>query len=129
MNLLVKQVAACVVAVGAGLALAAPAAAEPPSGTYTATVIEAPPIISQLMGETSPAVFTPCGVDCVHIKLGNRDSFQSDLRLQGNAWIGTRITPDGSETCTFSLDATSMVLTDTCPIYGGALRRSLTKNG
>jgi hypothetical protein len=129
MKSVVAGLTVCIAVVGAGLASAAPASAEPPNGSYTATVTEAPPIIGTMVGETSTATFTPCGQDCIHLQLGNRDSFQSDLHLQGTVWTGTRVTPDGQEVCTFSLDTNSMVLTDVCPIFGGALRRSLTKNG
>lgn len=125
---IVSRAGACVAVVGVGLAFAAPASAEAPSGTYTTTVTEAPPIVSALVGESSPATFTSCGPDCVHLELGERDSFRGDLHLQGNSWVGTRTTRDGA-VCTWSVDSISMVLTDECPIFGGSVRRSLTKIG
>lgn len=132
MKMFVRGSAVGVVLVSAAVGLAIPASAEPPSGAYTATVISSSnPMVGMNGGDTVPATLTPCGPDCTHIQLGARDSFQSDLRLQGNTWTGTRIAGrDGTGgTCTFTLDNSSLVLTDDCPATPSIIQYQLTKNG
>ncbi len=116
----------------AAIGWASPVSAQPLSGTYDAAVTALPPnpALSDMMGLTVPATFTDCGPDCMHLQLGERDSFQSDLRLQtDDTWTGTRTTRDG-DICTFVLDAAALTMTDECPIYGGGtINYKLTKAG
>ncbi|WP_083409208.1 hypothetical protein [Mycolicibacterium rutilum] len=90
-------------AVAASLALANTAAAEPLSGSYTATIGN-PPM-------TQTWVFTPCGPDCTSLDMGGGAPIK-EMRLQGSTWSWTQ-TSDGIP-CTTSIDAGSLAGSTGC---------------
>ncbi|WP_156744167.1 hypothetical protein [Mycobacterium sp. 1164985.4] len=124
-----RGLAVGIVVTGAAIGLAGPASAEPPSGSYTATVTTGNPAIDLNVGDTVPLIFTPCGADCTHLQLGAIEAFQSDLHWQGDTWIGTRTTETGDHVCTYSMNSDISVLTSDCPGYRSAIVYGLTKNG
>jgi hypothetical protein len=107
------------VAVAVGLAFHA--AAEPPVGRYTATVIDEASG-QELPGQTTILVFNPCGSGCTRV-LSPTGTF--DLHLQDSAWSGDAQSADG-QTCTHTVNA-RLVWTHSCT--GPAIRAQLTKSG
>ena len=77
------------------------------------------------VGASGLATLAPCGTGCMHVQLGEKGS---DLLLQGNNWTGT-YGGMGFGTCTFTLDNSSLVLTEDCPDLFITARYQLTKNG
>jgi hypothetical protein len=124
MKVLTRGLAVAAVLSGAAVGLAGPAAAEPLSGDYAATVIDGGGRLA--VGKSGPAALTPCGTDCTHLQLGPQKG--SDLHLQGNNWTGTYVLT-ASATCTFALDNNSLVLAEDCPDIAVYPRYQLTKNG
>jgi hypothetical protein len=89
------------VAATAAVALAAPASAEPLSGTYTQTITDNGGRISVKTGVPTPWILTPCGPDCTHIQQID-NPWDADIHLQGNTWSGTLI--EGRRTISFDKD-------------------------
>jgi hypothetical protein len=110
-------------AVAVGLAFHA--AAEPPIGRYTATMID-DSSGREVPGETSTLTFKACGPECTHV-LGPAGAF--DLRLQDGAWTGKTTTADG-QSCTATVDA-KLVWSQSCTgsAVGPAVRAQLRKSG
>jgi hypothetical protein len=106
MIIIARGLAAGAVLAGAAVGLASPASAEPPSGEYTATVIDG---LKLSAGKSEPATLTQCGADCTHLQLGQ---IGSDLHPQGDSWSGAFNAGYGD--CTFTVDNTSLVLTEQC---------------
>lgn len=106
-------------AVAVGLAFHA--AAEPPIGRYTATVIDDSSGL-ELPGQTTTLTFKACGPDCAHV-LSPAGTF--DLHLQDGSWTGKAQTRDG-QSCTDTVDA-KLVWTQSCA--GPAVRAQLKKSG
>lgn len=105
----------------ASVGLAYHAAAEPPMGRYTATVIDE--ASGQLLPDrTTTLVFQGCGSGCTHV-VSPIEEFE--LRQQETVWAGSALTAKG-EACTHSLDA-RLVWTRACT--GPAERAQLTKSG
>jgi hypothetical protein len=117
-GLAVGAVLAC-----AAVGLAGPASAEPLSGDYTSSLIDAGPVVVR-PGNATPVTFTPCGPDCTHYATQN---IGYDLHLQGTTWTGTFPGKTGSM-CTATLDNNSLEETSTCE-GGTPLVFQLTKNG
>ena len=105
---------------GAAVGLAGVASADPPSGSYTGTMIDGAGIRKN--GSTAPATLTPCGPDCTHIVMG---SGSQDLHLQGNAYTGSWV--ESGVACSGSLDSGSLVYSYQCG--GKTMVIGLTKNG
>lgn len=124
-----RGLTAGIVLAGTAIGLAHPASAEAPNGSYTATVTTGNPAIDLNVGDTVPVTFTPCGPDCAHLRLGTIEAFQSDLRLRGDTWTGTRTTETGEHVCTYTLDGNVSVLTSECPGYRSTIVYALTGNG
>ena len=107
--------------VAAAVGLAFHAAAEPPVGRYTATVIDASG--HEIPAKTTTLVFHPCGSGCTSV-LSPDGKFE--LHLQGGStWSGDDRTA-GGQTCADTLSA-RLVWTRTCA--GPAIRAQLTKSG
>jgi hypothetical protein len=113
--------AAGVVLAGTAVGLAVPASAEAPSGSYTATTIEGGMVMQP--GSTMNWSLTPCGPDCTRIEPNPPNPKTFDLHPQGNSWTGV----DGAG-CAVTLDSTSLLVTEVCPVLGN-LSFQLTKNG
>lgn len=81
-----RMAVAGAVAIGAAVALAGPAGAEPVSGDYTFTVTEAegkngyPPAFE--VGEQGHWTVVPCGPECLNIR-------GEEFHLVDNAWTGS----------------------------------------
>jgi hypothetical protein len=111
------------VMVGAtSVALANPAAADPPNGSYTYTNLTYPNIPHW------EVLLTPCGTDCTHWKYVQNGG-EWDFHLQGNRWVKV-----GDPTFSFdkdSLDGTQKDLPgpNPSPDFTGTQRFVLTKNG
>lgn len=118
-----STVAVVGVALSTAIALASPASAEQLSGTYTATVTDGGQLIGP--GATKTAIFTPCGPDCLNLQM---NPGVSDLHLQGNIWAGTYDLP-GVGTCSYTLDNTSLVLTEDCPSFDMHILYAVTPAG
>ena len=128
MRFRVQASAIGVVLAGAAIGFAGSASAEP-SGSYTATVTTGNPAIDLNVGDVVAVSFTPCGPACTHLQIGRIDSFQSDLALQGDTWVGTRTSNTGEHVCTYTMDSSVSVLTSDCPGYRSAIVYALSKNG
>jgi hypothetical protein len=102
----------------AAVGLSGPASADPVSGPYTATVIQGAQTYKQ--GATDNWTVSSCGPDCTHL-----DPLGMDLQRQGNAWTALW---GPSNSCTASLDNTSLVFTEACPGFPD-LVIGLSKNG
>lgn len=112
-----RALAAGVAVAGAGIALAAPSAAEPLEGSYTQTITGGLPMRA---GVTDEVVLTPCGADCTHWQVtGNPVGFE--LRLQGGQWVST----DGKT----KLDAATLQGTHAMEGFPAENTFVLTKNG
>ena len=107
--------------VAAAVGLAFHAAAEPPVGRYTATVIDAASG-QELPGQTSTLVFSPCGSGCTRV-LSPTGTFE--LHLQDSVWSGAAHTA-GGPTCTNTVNS-RLLWTHSCT--GPAIRAQLTKSG
>jgi hypothetical protein len=116
-----RGLAAAVVLTGAAVGLAGVASADPPSGSYTGTIIDGAGIKKN--GGTAPVDLTPCGSDCTQIHMGSGSP--QDLHLQGNAYTGSW-TEQGTA-CSGSLDSGSLVYSYQCG--DKTLVIGLTKNG
>ena len=106
--------------VAAAVGLAFHAAAEPPVGRYTATVIDASG--REIPAKTTTLVFHPCGSGCTSV-LSPGGTFE--LHLRGTTWSGDDQTASG-QTCADTLSA-RLVWTRTCA--GPVIRAQLTKSG
>ncbi|WIM86431.1 hypothetical protein PT015_16160 [Candidatus Mycobacterium wuenschmannii] len=111
---------AAFVAVAVGLAFHA--AAEPPLGRYTATVIDDSSGLTTPTDATETLQFNRCGAGCAHVA---STGGEFELHQQDNGWAGTSQSLDG-ETCTHTVDA-HLVWTHTCT--GPTVRAQLTKSG
>ena len=69
---------------GAAVGLAGPASAEPPDGSYDLVVTGGPFLRP---GTSFPVTMTPGGPDCT--RMVTVTGATTELRLQGNNWIGT----------------------------------------
>ena len=114
--------AVAVVVAGAGVGLAGPAAAEAPSGTYTAS-------FSNGAGSTLDYTwtFTPCGPDCTRMDQGAIGTVV-ELRLQGNTRSGSGQNREG-RTCTAAFDAASLSGDASLGCGGATFPVRLTKAG
>ena len=88
------------------------------SRPYTATVMDG--ARTYKTGSTTTWTLSPCGPDCTHL-----EPVGMDLHLQGNNWTALW---GPSNTCTASLDNSSLVFTETCP-GNPNLVVGLAKNG
>jgi hypothetical protein len=122
-----RDLAVGILVAGAAVGLASPASAEP-IGSYTATVTTGNPTIDLKVGDVVAVSFTPCGPGCAHLQIGRQDSFQSDLRLHGEKWVGSRASSTGEHICTYTMDIDVSVLTSDCPGYRSAIVYALEKN-
>lgn len=66
--------------VGAQIALAIPASADPAAGGYTGTILEAE---QYNVGDSAPFTVDPCGPDCVRVVQTGQGW---ELHRQGNIW-------------------------------------------
>ena len=66
--------------VGAQIALAIPASADPAAGAYTGTILEAE---QYNVGDSAPFTVDPCGPDCVRVVQTGQGW---ELHRQGNIW-------------------------------------------
>jgi hypothetical protein len=107
------------VAVAVGLAFHA--AAEPPVGRYTATVIDEASG-QEVPGKTTTLVFNPCGSGCTRV---SSPTGTFELHLQDSVWSGDNHMADG-ETCTHTVNA-RLIWTHSCT--GPAVRAQLKKSG
>jgi hypothetical protein len=87
------------VVAGVAVGLAAPASAEPLSGTYSAVLGNG--------GTARTWVFTPCGPGCASLEI-DPPSTSRELHQQGNTWSGTN---DG---CTTTVDSVTLAGTMGC---------------
>lgn len=111
---------------GAALGLASPASAEPPSGTYTATVTDVtaagPPPIE--IGGTMIWAMTPCGADCTHLEINPPNAKgQEDLHMQGGSWANG----GNSLGCTRTINAEATSATEVCKYW--TIQYALTRTG
>ncbi len=118
MRTITRGLATGIVLAGAAVGLASPASADPVDGSYTATMLDGGGVKKD--GSTTTFTLTSCGPDCINLNTGSGSPF--DLRRQGNVWVGP------VETCTWSLDNSSLVITRTCPDQPNIVI-GLTKNG
>jgi hypothetical protein len=107
--------------VAAAVGIAFHAAAEPPHGRYTATLID-DASGREVPGNTTTLVFNPCGSGCIRV-LSPQGTF--DLHLQDSVWSGDAQTADG-QACTHTVNA-RLIWTHSCT--GPAIRAQLTKSG
>jgi hypothetical protein len=107
----------------AAIGLAGPASADPPTGTYTATVTDGGGHMR--VGGQQAVVFTPCGPDCTHIE---KAPGTTDLHLQGASWTGSFAEDKSFGPCTYSLDANALDLFEQCPSFDLNVHYALTKN-
>ena len=121
MNAIIRGLAAAGLLVGAAVGFAGEASADPPSGSYTGTIIDGAGIKQN--GATSQVILTPCGADCTRIDMGSGSP--QDLHLQGNAYTGKWV--EERVGCSGSLDSGSLVYSYSCG--GVTLVIGLTKNG
>lgn len=105
----------------AAVGLAFHAAAEPPTGRYTAMAIDEATGL-EVPGMTSTLTFSGCGPDCTHV-LSPTGPF--DLHLRDGAWTGTAQSLNG-KTCTHTVDA-RLVWTHSCA--GTTAHSQLKKSG
>jgi hypothetical protein len=106
MRFLFRAITTGVLVSGTAVGLAGSAAADPLSGSYTATVIDGATILQ--VGLTKQVMLSPCGQDCTHLSFeGGR--LQSDLHEDGDDWNG--VVPQESEPYRLSLDAKTLTLT------------------
>jgi hypothetical protein len=96
---LVRGAALAAAVIGAPLALAVPASADPTPGPYTGTILQAE---QYNVGDTAPFTVDSCGPDCVHVV---QTGAGWQMHRQGNIW--TESDQRGSAT----LDGNSLVLT------------------
>ena len=85
--------------VGAQIALAIPASADPAAGAYTGTILEAEQYNA---GDAAPFTVDPCGPDCVHVVQTGKGW---ELHRQGNIWA------ESDDRGSASLDEATLVLT------------------
>lgn len=99
------------VAIGAGLVLAGPAAAESLEGSFSLQSTQNGNLA--LLGTTFTA--TPCGPDCVRATVGKYPAF--DMHLQGNAWVGSYPWEfnNAPVTCTITINSDAQFGTQVCP--------------
>jgi hypothetical protein len=121
MKVLTRGLAVAAVLSGAAVGLASPASAEPPSGSYTATMIDAGQSGKQV-GSTTIWTMSTCGPDCTHVQTTSAGGH--DFHLQDNTWIQA----DSSGDCKATIDNTSLVWTLACPDQPNVIV-GLTKNG
>ncbi len=121
MAAITRGLGVCVVLAGAAVGLAGPALAEPSSGPYTVTYIDGAGVFDN--GSTTTWILSSCGTDCTHVD--TQAKYDMDLHREGNSWNGLW---GPSNSCTASLDDSSLVLTETCPNLPN-LVAGLTKNG
>jgi hypothetical protein len=107
--------------VAAAVGLAFHAAAEPPVGRYTATVIDQASG-QEVPGQTTTLVFNPCGSDCTRV-LSPTGTFE--LHLQDSVWRSDAHTA-GGQICTNTVNA-RLLWTHSCT--GPTVRAQLTKSG
>jgi hypothetical protein len=69
--------------VGAGVALAIPASADPAPGNYTGTILQSDDFE---VGDDAPFTMNTCGPDCIHV-VQTEDGWQ--LHRQGAVWTET----------------------------------------
>jgi hypothetical protein len=117
-----KSVIVTAALAGVALAGATPASAEPPNGSYTATVTQGGGGVRG--GRTTTIFFTPCGPDCANMRVEGTGA-AGDLHQQGGAWVGS-LTAENGDVCAQTLDS-SLVMTSECPAH--RLVMQLTKNG
>jgi hypothetical protein len=115
---LIRGLAFGAVIAGATVGFAGVASADPPSGSYTGTMIDGAGVKAN--GSTAPVTLTPCGPDCTHIDMGSHD-----LHLQGNAYTGSWV--EQGVACSGSLDSGSLVYSYQCG--DKTLVIGLTRNG
>lgn len=101
MKLVVVVASACIGA-SSVIALAAPAAADPMPGNYTATMID-PGTSGREAGSTATWGLAPCGTDCLHLATSGAGW---DLQRQGDVWVGQRA--DGTSA---TLNNTTLIVT------------------
>lgn len=118
MKTMTRGLAVSVVLAGAAIGWTGVASADPPSGSYTGTVIDGAGVKKN--GTTAPVTLTPCGPDCTEIDMGAHQ-----LHLQGNAYTGSWVEASGP--CSGSLDSGSLVYSYQCG--DRTLVIGLTKNG
>lgn len=109
-----RGLAVAVVMAGAGVAMAGPAWADDPNGSYTATSGR----------QTTTVTFTPCGPDCIHMRI-EKTGAEGDLHRQGDVWVGS-LTAANGDVCTETLGS-DLVLNQDCPAGHKVIQ--LTKNG
>jgi hypothetical protein len=125
MNMLIGKCAVVATALaGFALAGAVPAAAEPPSGSYTRTNTD---------GKSAPfeVLLTPCGAGCTHYALAANPENGSDYHLQGNRWVAD---PNPIVTSSFDKDSLVGAYTLRVPTFGADPQQvsgsfTLVKNG
>jgi hypothetical protein len=128
MRIVTKTLAAIGVLAGAAIGLANPASADPLAGTYTATVVDAtdtsgfgaPPVAA---GETWTWVLTPCGPDCTHLDVPDKNKHAMDLVMQGGSWTGG----PNEIGCTKTINAEATTATEACKFWN--INWALTKTG
>jgi hypothetical protein len=104
MNTFTKGLVVCVASAGVAVGLAGPASAEPPSGSYTGTMIDGGGIKED--GSTAPATFGSCGPDCVTLQLAGPPT---EMRRNVMGWTAAK------GECTWALQDPSLVMAITCP--------------
>jgi len=82
MNMMVSKAAVGCVLAGAAMGWAAPASADTPSGSYTASVTQSGGGVRA--GTTATVTFAPCGPDCTNMRVEGTGA-AGDLHRQGEA--------------------------------------------
>lgn len=108
---------------GAAVGQAGPALADPPSGSYTGTVLNGSGVYEE--GSTAPFTMNSCGPECLHL---SQSGSGWDLHRQGGNWVGSDA--EGTE----SLDENALLLTLDPTLVNGAKPKmhvviQLAKNG
>src|SRR2546421_12538564 len=101
MNIMISKAAVGCVVAGAAIALAAPASADAPSGTYTASVTQGGGGVRA--GRTATITFAPCGPDCTNMSVEGTGA-TGDLHRQGDAWVGS-LTAANGDVCAQTLNS------------------------
>jgi hypothetical protein len=117
-----SKAAVGLVLAGAAIGWAAPASADTPSGSYTATITQGGGGVRG--GRTTTITFTPCGPDCTNMRVEGTGA-AGDLHQQGSAWVGS-LTAENGDVCAQTLDS-KLVMTSECPTHRIVMQ--LAKNG